>query len=73
MLAYHFRGSIHYYHGKMHSSVRVDIVLEKKLKVLHLDLRIAKRRLSPTGSQEESLIPHWKDRMHRRPQSPPTQ
>jgi hypothetical protein len=30
----------------------------KELKVLHLDLRDARRRLSSAGSQEEVLIPH---------------
>jgi hypothetical protein len=32
-LAYSFRGSVHYHHG----SVEADLVLEKELRVLHLD------------------------------------
>ena len=32
-LAYNFRGLVHYTHG----SVKADMVLEKELRVLHLD------------------------------------
>jgi hypothetical protein len=35
-LAYSFRGSVHYHHGRKYGSVQADIVLEL-LKVLHLD------------------------------------
>lgn len=32
-----FRGLIHYHHGRKRGSVQADVVLEKKLRVLHLD------------------------------------
>jgi hypothetical protein len=32
--------------------MQVDTVLEKELRVLHLDLQIARRRMSSAGSQE---------------------
>jgi hypothetical protein len=32
-----FQGSAHYHHGRKHGSVQVDMVLEKMLRVLHLD------------------------------------
>jgi hypothetical protein len=31
----------------------------KKLRVLHPDPKVARRKLSSAGSQEEGLIPHW--------------
>jgi hypothetical protein len=36
-LAYSFRGSVHYHHSKYHGSMQADMVLEKELRVLHLD------------------------------------
>ena len=36
-LAYSFRGLVHYHHGSM----QADMVLEKELRVLHLDLQAA--------------------------------
>ena len=39
-----FKGLVHYYHGGM----QVDMVLEKELRVLHLDLQAAGRRLCAT-------------------------
>jgi hypothetical protein len=47
-LAYSFRGSLHYHNGRKDGSVQVDIVPEKKLRVLHLDLMAVRKRLSPT-------------------------
>jgi hypothetical protein len=44
-LVYSFRGSVHYHHGGKHDNMQADIVLEKELRVLHLDLK-AVRRLS---------------------------
>jgi len=46
-LVYSFRGSVHY--GEKHGSVQADMVLGKKLRVLHLDLEAAKRRPFHTG------------------------
>jgi hypothetical protein len=48
-LAYTFRGSVHYHHGRKHGSMQVNMVLEK-LRVLHLDPKAA-RRLASSG--------HW--------------
>jgi hypothetical protein len=36
-LAYSFRGVVHYHQGGKHGSMQVDMVLEKKLRVLDLD------------------------------------
>jgi hypothetical protein len=36
-----FRGSVHCRHGRKHGSVQIDMVLEKELRVLHLDLQAA--------------------------------
>ena len=47
-VAYGFRGSVHYHHGKNHGNVQADIVLEKKVSILHFDLKAAKRRVSST-------------------------
>ena len=33
------RGSVHYHHGRRHGGMQADMVLEKKLRVLHLDLK----------------------------------
>jgi hypothetical protein len=41
--AYSFRGSVHYHHDGKHVDGR-DMVLEE-LRVLHLDLKAARRRL----------------------------
>ena len=38
-LAYSFRGLAHYHFGGTHGTVQADMVLEKELKVLHLDLK----------------------------------
>jgi len=66
-LAYSFRGSVHYHHGRKHGSVQeADMVLEE-LRALHLDPKVARRKLSSAGSQEEGLIPHWAELEHRNP------
>jgi hypothetical protein len=36
-LAYSFRDSVHYCHGKKHGGMQADMMLEKELRVLHLD------------------------------------
>jgi hypothetical protein len=33
----HFRGLVYYCHGRKHGSLQADMVLEKELRVLHLD------------------------------------
>jgi hypothetical protein len=40
-LAYSFRGIVYYHHGRKHGSMQADMVLEKELRVLHLDLQTA--------------------------------
>ena len=42
-LAYSFRGSVYYHHGGKHGSMQADMVLEKELRVLHLDPQAAGR------------------------------
>jgi hypothetical protein len=53
-LAYRFRGSVHCHHGGNHGIMEADLVLEEP-RVLHLDLKAARRRLTSAGSQEETL------------------
>ena len=36
-----FRGLVHYHHGRKHGSMQADMVLEKELRVLHLDPKAA--------------------------------
>ena len=51
-LAYSFRGSVHYRHGRKCGSVQEDMELEEQ-RVLHLDLKADRTRLSLlAGSQE---------------------
>ena len=38
-----FRGLVHYHHGGKHGSIQADVVLEKELRVLHLDLKAAEK------------------------------
>jgi hypothetical protein len=42
-LTYSFRGSVHHHHGGKHGSVQADMVLEKELRVLHLERRLPGR------------------------------
>ena len=44
LLAYSFRGSVYYHHGRKHGSMQADMVLEKELRVLHLDLKAARKK-----------------------------
>jgi hypothetical protein len=48
-LTYSFRSSVHYYHGRKHGSLQSDMVLEKELRVLHLDPKAARRQLFCIG------------------------
>jgi hypothetical protein len=45
-LAYRLRGSVHYHHGRKHGSIQAGMVLEKKLRVFHLDMKALKKRLT---------------------------
>ena len=37
-----FRHLVHYHHGRKHESMQANMVLEKKLRCLHLDPKVAK-------------------------------
>jgi hypothetical protein len=54
-LAYSFRSSVHYHHGRKNDSVQYDTVLEKELKILHPDLKAT--------SKKWSLL-HWAELEH---------
>jgi hypothetical protein len=60
-VTYSFRGLVYYCHGWKHGSMQIDAVLEKKLRVLHLDPQVA----------DEDCVSHWGQLKHRRPQNPP--
>jgi hypothetical protein len=45
-MAYRFRGSIHYHHGRKCGSVQADRVMEKELRILRLDLKVVRRKIS---------------------------
>ena len=42
-LAYRFRGSVHYHHNRKPGSLQADMMLEKELRVLHLDSKATRR------------------------------
>jgi hypothetical protein len=44
-LAYRFRGSVHYHHGRKHGSIQAGMV-RKELRVLHLVQKANRRRLT---------------------------
>jgi hypothetical protein len=71
--AYSFRGSVHYHHSRKHGSLQADMLLEKKLRVLHLEPNAGRRGPSSIGSQEEVLFSTGQSWSTRRPQSPSTQ
>lgn len=52
----HLRGLVHYYPNRRHDSVQVDIVLEKELRVLHLDLYAAGRDCDTLVRLEQLLL-----------------
>jgi hypothetical protein len=70
-LAYWFRGSVQYHHGGKHRDVKVDMVLEKELRVLHLDLKLARRRLLQAARRRVSFQP-WGKFEHRPSKPSPT-
>ena len=51
-----FRGLVYYNHGGNHSSRQEELVLEKELRVLQLDLKARRRILSLSGSQEDDFF-----------------
>lgn len=62
-LAYNFRGSVHYQHGRKHGSVLAGMVLEKELRVLHLDQKSARIRLSLQASRRMRHL-YWVEPEH---------
>ena len=65
-LAYGFRASVYYLHGE-HDSMQADIVLEKELSGLHLDLQAAGRDLAwfgPLTPQCPSPVTHFLQQRH---------
>jgi hypothetical protein len=70
-LAYSFKGSVHYHHGGNHGSILPDKELEE-LRILHLDLKAAKRILSSTSSQQEAPF-HTEQSLSLEAQTPPPQ
>ena len=57
-LAYRFRGSVHYHHGREHGSIQADIVLEE-LRVLHLDAKAATGDCHPKAARKRVSLLHW--------------
>ena len=49
-LAYSFRGLVRYHHGRKHGDMQAGTVLEKELRVLHLDTQAIGSDLSTTLS-----------------------
>jgi hypothetical protein len=43
---YSVRGSVNYHHLRKHGSIYANTVLEKEPRVLHLDQKVARRKLS---------------------------
>ena len=58
-LAYSYRGSVHYYHGRKRGSIQSDIVLKKELGIQHLDPKATRQRLSSRqlGGGSQSPLP----------------
>jgi hypothetical protein len=53
-MAYSFRGSVHH-HGRKDGSIQADMVLEEP-RVLHLEPKAGRGRLTSAGIQEEALF-----------------
>jgi hypothetical protein len=64
-MAYNFSGLVHYHHSGKHGSVQADMVPEEP-RVLLLDPKAARRRLSSTGSQEKNYLPYLAEPEHSR-------
>jgi len=43
-LAYTFRGSSDFPHSRKHGRMQIDVVIEKKLRVLYLDPKVARKK-----------------------------
>jgi hypothetical protein len=62
-LSYSFRGLVHYHHGRKHDRVHPDLVL-KEPRVLHLDLKAARRRVWITLARLEHIYESSKSHLH---------
>jgi hypothetical protein len=65
-----FRGSADYQHGSKHGGMQADMVLEKELSVLYLNLKVTRRKLCSSGSHEEAIY-YIGLSLSIEPQSPP--
>jgi hypothetical protein len=61
-LAYSFKGLVYYCHGGKHTDMQADMVLEKKLRLLHLDPQATEGHSLNTGDLKA----------HPHPPTPPT-
>ena len=52
-LAYSVRGSVYYYHGWKHGSMKADMMVEKDLRVLHLDSKATRRVWHPRAARKK--------------------
>jgi hypothetical protein len=52
-LAYRFRGLVYYHHSRKHGSIQADMVLEKELRVLHLDSKATRRDCGPRAARRK--------------------
>ena len=48
-LVFSFRGFVHYHYGRKHGIMQADMVLERYLRFLHLDLQAVGRESEPLG------------------------
>jgi hypothetical protein len=58
------RGSVHYHHDGKHGNIQAYLILEEP-RVLQLDVKAARSRISLAGSQERGLLPQWAELEHR--------
>jgi hypothetical protein len=57
-MAYSFRGSVYYHHGRNQGSLKADMVLKKELGILHLDPIAARRECIPLEAEFEKPSKH---------------
>jgi hypothetical protein len=54
-VAYRFRSLVHYCYGGKHGGMQADMVLEKELRVIHLDLKVIGKELYATKPRIKHL------------------
>jgi hypothetical protein len=52
-----YKASVHYQHLWKHDDTQVDLVLEKELRVQHLDLQAVRRESQAWASETSKCIP----------------